>query len=632
MKNKKINKIVIVVVILTVLLSVFCVSASAYVYEGENAEYYVPDYLFDYDKNYENIVISSSEDSYSSSSYDYERSGSEFVIFNSSDMLFHNFFYNTTTSITGYSQLHSISFLSKKEFYKISYPVVYKFAVTARCSSGQIPSLSLNYVSKGNDIDETSSVFNIQDLSDMLGYTFYHYTEADLQESFVTFDIDVEVIVDRRSGIVFFTMTDEKGISFTLNVPYVDCNSVGFELVYDTVDNLSSNWEYMGFVSKYSGDETNYGFSCYDLVPILDYSDLLPPQSNKVVLDGSSTDGIVVNNSTYLAQELSISGSGALQNYALWKTYAIEGKSQGQLWIPNKETGLIGFSSKNRSIGYLSMSMNYSGDDIMTMKFVEADPEADIRWSDEWCIVDDFLKIVPVYEDSSTKENLLYYSVYGWDGLLTNFEADYSTGWFDFKVGIELNPLNDTISLHYYINDEYIRTSYRKLTTLNNTITCVYLNSYTSTYYTGLEFDDFVFQFSNTYDYLTQYRESILGFVDKIYEGETSDNIDNIQQRYKDLVLSVNRLELENKTLKDTNIKLGADIQGQKGVDAIDKVFSGTWQGISGMVNDIFNLGINIDGNTANGNEITIGSLAVIVIVCFVIVKILPLLIGLFIK
>ena len=318
MKNKKINKIVIVVVILTVLLSVFCVSASAYVYEGENAEYYVPDYLFDYDKNYENIVISSSEDSYSSSSYDYERSGSEFVIFNSSDMLFHNFFYNTTTSITGYSQLHSISFLSKKEFYKISYPVVYKFAVTARCSSGQIPSLSLNYVSKGNDIDETSSVFNIQDLSDMLGYTFYHYTEADLQESFVTFDIDVEVIVDRRSGIVFFTMTDEKGISFTLNVPYVDCNSVGFELVYDTVDNLSSNWEYMGFVSKYSGDETNYGFSCYDLVPILDYSDLLPPQSNKVVLDGSSTDGIVVNNSTYLAQELSISGSGALQNYALW--------------------------------------------------------------------------------------------------------------------------------------------------------------------------------------------------------------------------------------------------------------------------------------------------------------------------
>ena len=278
------------------------------------------------------------------------------------------------------------------------------------------------------------------------------------------------------------------------------------------------------------------------------------------------------------------------------------------------------------------MSMNYSGDDIMAMKFVEADPEADIRWSDEWCIVDDFLKIVPVYEDFSTKENLLYYSVYGWDGLLTNFEADYSTGWFDFKVGIELNPLNDTISLHYYINDEYIRTSYRKLTTLNNTITCVYLNSYTSTYYTGLEFDDFVFQFSNTYDYLTQYRESILGFVDKIYEGETSDNIDNIQQRYKDLVLSVNRLELENKTLKDTNIKLGADIQGQKGVDAIDKVFSGTWQGISGMVNDIFNLGINIDGNTANGNEITIGFLAVIVIVCFVIVKILPLLIGLFIK
>lgn len=636
MKNKKINKIVTVVVMITVFLSVACVSASAYVYEGENAEYFVPDYLFDYEKNYENIVISSSEDSYSSSSYDFERSGSEFVTFNSSDMLFHNFFYNTTTSITGYSQLHSISFLSKKEFNKISYPVVYKFAVTARCSSGQIPSLSLHYVSEGYDIDESSFVFNIQELSDMLGYTFYHYTEADLQESFVTFDIDVEVIVDRRSGIVFFTMTDEKGISFTRNVPYVDCNSVGFELVYDTVDNLSSNWEYMGFVSKYSGYETNYGFSCYDLVPILDYSDLLPPQSNKVVLDGSSTDGIVVNNSTYLAQELSISGSGALQNYALWKTYAIEGKSQGQLWIPNKETGLIGFSSKNRSIGYLSMSMNYSGDDIMTMKFVEADPEADIRWSDEWCIVDDFLKIVPVYEDSSTKENLLYYSVYGWDGLLTTIEADYCTGWFDFKVGIELNPLNDTISLHYYINDEYIRTSYRKLTTLNNTITCVYLNSYTSTYLTGLEFDDFVFQFSNTYDYLTQYRESILGFVDKIYEGETSDNIDNIQQRYKDLVLSVNRLELENKTLKDTNIKLGADIQGQKGTDAIDKVFSGTWQGISGMVMDFFDLGIDLDKTPdSNGNyhnEITIGSLAVIVIVCFIIVKILPLLIGLFAK
>ena len=183
---------------------------------------------------------------------------------------------------------------------------------------------------------------------------------------------------------------------------------------------------------------------------------------------------------------------------------------QLQLWIPNNTGGNGGFNASNNATGFLSFRFNHSMDIEqlpMRLKFVDnslgdTDPNTgeSIRWGEKWCIQEEFLMVYPAGEDGIAR-------IVGWDKvLLAELPVDENgwTGWIDLKIGVQLDPdtinskgTRGVITLHYYINGEYVESLSKPLTTQTFGVSSVYLTGSTMTGGKGLMIDDISFGYNN---------------------------------------------------------------------------------------------------------------------------------------
>ena len=636
MKNNKMQKIIIIIVVLTVILSLVCVTSSAFTYEGRSGEYYIPECLYSESPAGEDFkfILDCTAPWKKDEWLSYFTAGSHISMdsFSGNDMLLYN---THTIPINDMWLSYVLAF-----DLNIEHPIKICFTYLASINTKNAEDVWFELIFQDPDDygtsnyfnDETCLIFTVDDLLKS-GRDFVSDVSYSNNEGFVTVVADVEVVIDPVSSKAFFTLTDENGDVLCLS-EYVNPNYLlGFKV--SALDYLA--WEYMGFESDSTKTRGNEGFSAYFLKPIKSYSQLHRNPDKSIVLDGSSYEGMTPNETNH-ANGFSTDyiGYPVIENGYYKLTTNSSSSSQAQLWFPCQEYGIKDFSSEKNSYGELSLDISAAVRNYVEFKFVEA-LEGE-RWGSEWCIEESFIKIVPV--DISFDTGIAVFDVLGCNGILltqhtVNVYNNPYANWFNIRVKITLDPISDAILLDYYIDHEYVASCSTPLTTANNSITSIYCSLRTEIPDSGILFDNFEFYYLNDDDYRNEYSGYVVDYLDKLSCNEyLSYYYDYKITEDENTSLSEDMLELktENEALKAINIKLGADLQGAIGSDALDKVFSGTWQGISGMVNDIFDLGINIDGDTSNGNEITIGSLAVIVIVCFVIVKILPLLIGLFAK
>ena len=170
--------------------------------------------------------------------------------------------------------------------------------------------------------------------------------------------------------------------------------------------------------------------------------------------------------------------------------------TQLELWIPSKSYALDELNSSNNAIGFFSFKINAYTDSSIQMKFVDmaANTGAN-RWKEGGCITEDFFKVSkPATSGWITKKTEV--TISGWDWSkkidITN-NADNFTGWIDVKIMLELNSADDTVKAHYYINGTYEGSATRKLTTLNNAISAVYITGNNTAQGAGIKLDDVAF-------------------------------------------------------------------------------------------------------------------------------------------
>ena len=111
------------------------------------------------------------------------------------------------------------------------------------------------------------------------------------------------------------------------------------------------------------------------------------------------------------------------------------------------------------------------------------------RWQPNGCIRDKFFMVSAPDKNGTVK-------VTGWDNLLlksVNVGDDKFTGWIDVKMILELSAEDDTVTIHYYIDGEYVATRTRALTTLTNSINSVYISGSTTEMGSGIILDDIAF-------------------------------------------------------------------------------------------------------------------------------------------
>lgn len=628
---KNIHKIFVIIVVVSVVISLVCVTSSAFTYEGRSGEYYIPECIYSENPVGEDFkfILDCIAPVKQEAWLSYFTAGSHVSMdsFSGDDMLL----YNTSILPTSDAWLSYVIGLDLK----VDQPIKICFTYLASIDTENAENVCFELIFQDpNDYgtsnyftDDTSLLFTVDDLLKS-GRDFISDLSYSDSENFVTVVADVEVLIDPISSKAFFTLTDENGDVLCLS-DYVNLNCfLGFKV------SALRGWEYIGFESDSNKHHGYEGFSAYYLERITN-NQLSSNPHKSIILDGSSYEGMTPNVTNYSnGFSTDYNGYPVMENGYYKLTTNSSSSSQAQLWFPSQEYGISGFSSEKHSYGELSFDISAAVRDYVEFKFVEGiDGE---RWGSDWCIEESFIKIVPV--DISFDTGIAVFDVLGCGGVvLTQHTVDVYNepyaNWFNVEVKITLDPIADAILLDYYINDEYVASCSTPLTTANNSITSIYCSLRTNIPESGILLDNFEFYYVNDDDYRFEYSAYVSEYLDKLSCNEylsyyydykiTEDQNTSLSQ-------DMAQLKSENEDLKALNIKLGADLQGAIGTDALDKVFSGTWQGISGMVNDIFGLGINLDGNTANGNEITIGLLAVIVIVCFVIVKILPLLIGVF--
>ena len=183
------------------------------------------------------------------------------------------------------------------------------------------------------------------------------------------------------------------------------------------------------------------------------------------------------------------------------------GAGQLQLWIPNNSGGIKDFNSDNYATGFFSFKFNSNmdnPDNFFRMQFVDnsqgdtydvdgdGTPES-IRWQPEWCIAKNFFLVSSLKEDGTV-------DIMGFDGYVLKTipvgEGNW-TGWVDVKMGIELNPDDLLITVHYYIEGEYIESISEPLTTLTRGVSSVYITGSSISAGTGLMLDDIAFGYNN---------------------------------------------------------------------------------------------------------------------------------------
>ena len=210
------------------------------------------------------------------------------------------------------------------------------------------------------------------------------------------------------------------------------------------------------------------------------------------LLDGKDYTGMegVSNNGKFTTengkQNPSINANG---EYELLKLNGDE-SAQLQLWIPSMKSSLNTLSSQNSATGYISFKINAYTDSGLGMQFVDTNSNVGTdRWKPNGCIKDKFFQISAPGADGVVK-------VTGWDNLIlksVNVGEDKFTGWIDVKMIIELDEQADKITIHYYVDGEYVATRSKDLTTLTNSINSVYISGNTTAKNSGIILDDIAF-------------------------------------------------------------------------------------------------------------------------------------------
>jgi len=213
---------------------------------------------------------------------------------------------------------------------------------------------------------------------------------------------------------------------------------------------------------------------------------------NGYFMDGTDHNAMVgVGNSTYYntatgSQNPLINEVG---EYELLKKNA-RTNAKMELWIPDTLSDIDTLSSEYNATGYLSFKVNAYTDDYIYMQFVDTESnKSSDRWTANGCIMDPFFNV------SKPDANGLV-NVTGWDDIILKSVTvgdDKFTGWFDVKIVAELNAENDTITLHYYIDGQYVDSASRELTTLTNGIDSVYILGYNKAKGSGIKLDDVAF-------------------------------------------------------------------------------------------------------------------------------------------
>ena len=63
---------------------------------------------------------------------------------------------------------------------------------------------------------------------------------------------------------------------------------------------------------------------------------------------------------------------------------------------------------------------------------------------------------------------------------------------------IELSSVDDTVTIHYYIDDHYVSSQSKELTTKTNSISGIYISGNTKAENSGIMLDDVAFGYSYT--------------------------------------------------------------------------------------------------------------------------------------
>ena len=174
-----------------------------------------------------------------------------------------------------------------------------------------------------------------------------------------------------------------------------------------------------------------------------------------------------------------------------------DAKTQLQLWVPSSTYMMNELSASNNAIGFFSFKINVYTDSSIGMTLVDMDANVGAnRWKELGCIKENFFTVSsPVTSGTIFKKTKVTLS--GWDGALTTVDitnnSDSFTGWIDVKIMLELSSADDTVTLHYYIDGTYVRSATRALTTLNNTISGIYISGNNTAQGTGIKLDDVAF-------------------------------------------------------------------------------------------------------------------------------------------
>lgn len=206
-------------------------------------------------------------------------------------------------------------------------------------------------------------------------------------------------------------------------------------------------------------------------------------------LDGTNHDdwtGIAGNAGHYGSKNPAIVDG----HYELLNTTGKKG--QLEIWLPAESKEQIGFSAANNALGYLSFKLNtYVSSDSVDFKLVDSiSNQGDNRWQ-EGGVAATALTIKPVtngYTQLLADDNTVIANI--------AVGEDNFTGWVDIKIAIELNGEFDQITLHYYVDGHHVYSMSKTLTTITNSINCVYLSGYTTAKGSGIMLDDVAFGFT----------------------------------------------------------------------------------------------------------------------------------------
>ena len=170
--------------------------------------------------------------------------------------------------------------------------------------------------------------------------------------------------------------------------------------------------------------------------------------------------------------------------------------TQMELWIPSKTYSLNELSSENNAIGFFSFKINAYTDSSIQMKFVDMMANSgDNRWKEGGCITEDFFKVSsPVTSGTFIKKTQVTISGWDWSKKIDITDnSDNFTGWIDVKIMLELDSATDKVTAHYYIDGTYVGSASRTITTLNNTLSAVYISGKNTEKGTGIKLDDVAF-------------------------------------------------------------------------------------------------------------------------------------------